>query len=119
MSARARRELSLRGHDTCRYTSQVRLKFGLAIPLCDDTDLSKLLYVHANLQQFTDHLFVFFVYCPYNVKFLSPVEVLWPNIPLKKAGIRMLPAMSEPMPMTAPAPARIEPSPPETERGDK
>lgn len=42
----------------------------------------------------------------------SPGVVLWPNIPLKKQGSRMLPPMSEPTPMTDPAAARMPPSPP-------
>lgn len=45
-----------------------------------------------------------------------PGVVLCPNIPLKKQGIRMLPPMSEPTPTTAPAAARMLPSPPEAER---
>lgn len=49
-----------------------------------------------------------------------PVVGLWPKIPLKKAGIRMLPPMSEPTPMTEQAAARTPPSPPaweETQQG--
>lgn len=42
---------------------------------------------------------------------------LWPKMPQKKEGILMLPAMSEPIPMTAPAPARILPSPPDVNKG--
>lgn len=45
-------------------------------------------------------------------RFLSPGVVLWPNIPLKKQGSRMLPPMSEPTPMTEPPPAKMLPSPP-------
>lgn len=44
---------------------------------------------------------------------LLPGVVLWPNTPLKKQGMRMLPPMSEPTPMTAPAAPRMLPSPPE------
>ena len=44
---------------------------------------------------------------------ITPEEALWPKIPLKKAGIRMLPPISEPMPMTLPAPPTKLPSPPE------
>lgn len=37
---------------------------------------------------------------------------LCPKTPLKKAGIRMLPASSEPMPIGEPAPDNKHPSPP-------
>lgn len=51
---------------------------------------------------------------------LLPGVVLWPNIPLKKQGIRMLPPMSEPTPMTEPAAPSMLPSPPEPRgTGDK
>ena len=45
-----------------------------------------------------------------------PVVGLWPKTPLKKAGIRMLPPMSEPTPMTEQAAARTLPSPPAREK---
>lgn len=45
-----------------------------------------------------------------------PVVGLWPKTPLKKAGIRMLPPMSEPTPMTEQAAARTPPSPPAREK---
>lgn len=41
---------------------------------------------------------------------------LWPKTPLKKAGIRMLPPMSEPTPITEQAAARTPPSPPAQEK---
>ena len=37
---------------------------------------------------------------------------LWPNMPQKKAGMRMLPPISEPIPMTDPADPIKAPSPP-------
>lgn len=45
-----------------------------------------------------------------------PVVGLWPKTPLKKAGMRMLPPMSEPTPMTEQAAARTLPSPPAWEK---
>lgn len=54
-----------------------------------------------------------------NVSFVLPGVVLWPNIPLKKQGMRMLPPMSEPMPMTEPAAPSMLPSPPEARRGKR
>lgn len=48
-----------------------------------------------------------------------PVVGLWPKIPLKKAGIRMLPPMSEPTPVTEQAAARTQPSPPTWEKAQQ
>lgn len=48
-----------------------------------------------------------------NIRILLPGVVLWPNIPQKKLGIRMLPPMSEPMPTTEPAAAIRLASPPQ------
>lgn len=45
-----------------------------------------------------------------------PVVGLCPKTPLKKAGIRMLPPMSEPTPMTEQAAASTLPSPPAQEK---
>lgn len=41
-----------------------------------------------------------------------PGEGLCPKTPLKKAGMRMLPPISEPTPITEQAAARVQPSPP-------
>ena len=46
----------------------------------------------------------------------SPGVGLCPKMPLKKAGMRMLPPTSDPTPITDPPPPTIPPSPPEKER---
>lgn len=51
-----------------------------------------------------------------NLTFALPAVGLWPKTPLKKAGIRMLPPMSEPTPMTEQAAAKTLPSPPTWEK---
>lgn len=43
----------------------------------------------------------------------SPLLGLWPKIPLKNAGIRIEPPISEPIPSGDPAAACKQPSPPE------
>lgn len=43
----------------------------------------------------------------------SPLLGLWPKIPLKNAGMRIEPPISEPIPSGDPAAACIQPSPPE------
>lgn len=48
-----------------------------------------------------------------NFQFSSPLDGLWPKIPLKNAGIRIEPPMSEPIPSGDPAAACMQPSPPE------
>lgn len=45
-----------------------------------------------------------------------PLEPLWPKIPLKKLGRRILPPISEPMPITDAPPPMILPSPPTQEK---
>jgi len=48
-----------------------------------------------------------------NPQSFSPLVGLWPKIPLKNAGIRIDPPISEPIPNGDPAAACIQPSPPE------
>ena len=43
------------------------------------------------------------------IKSHSPLEGLWPNMPLKKQGIRIDPPMSDPMPRAEPAAANKHP----------
>ena len=45
-----------------------------------------------------------------------PCDGLWPKIPLKKAGILILPPISDPIPTTEPPADKIQPSPPRREK---
>ncbi len=87
----------LGGHYTCRDTSQSQCRhvYECFLQTCESRGKKEQLQLELEL--------------------LLPGVVLWPNIPLKKQGIRMLPPMSEPMPITAPAAPSILPSPPEKE----